>query len=140
MKLRTVILVVITIPLLMAKCSKVIAIEDLKEDIFSYQQLPDSVKLLFENAKEFTAISGNSNLLFCEAKLKYTLKASKSVGSYIDYYEITNERTKSKIRIPYGKILPFVIYRNTLYIPTLYNVQNNILKVKQSNYEVYTIP
>jgi hypothetical protein len=137
MKFSAGILVIIAIPLLMANCDKAVSIEDLKKDMFSYDELPDSVKVLFVNAKQYAAVSGTSSLLYSDSSLRYTFEASKSIGSFIDYYEITDENSKKKIRIPYGKILPFVIYDNMLYIPTVYNVQNNLLKAEQSRYEGY---
>ncbi len=137
MKFSAGIIVIIAIPLSMANCERAVSIDDLKKDMFSYDELPDSVKVLFVNAKQYATLSGTSSLLYSDSSLRYTFEASKSIGSFIDYYEITDESSKKRIRIPYGKILPFVIHDNMLYIPTVYNVQNNLSKAEQSRYERY---
>mgnify|MGYP001796375135 CR=1 FL=1 len=133
------IIIIVMIPILLGNCNKAVSITDLKKETLPYIELPDSVKLLFINAKSYSKVSGTSSLLYSGSSFQYTFRVSKSIGPFIDYYEITNERGKKKIRIPYGKVLPFVIHDNMLYIPTGYNVQNNLSKAKQSSYERYQI-
>jgi hypothetical protein len=74
----------ITISLFMASCDNTVSISDLKNKIYTYDELPDSVKLLFVHAKQYANVSGSTSLLYLDSSVRYTLTSSKSFGPFID--------------------------------------------------------
>lgn len=130
----------LSLVLLVASCTANVSIEDLNRKFLSYDELPDSVKVMFSEARRFSTISGSSSLLYSDSAVSCQLESIKGFASFIDSYEITCKKWAHTIEVPYGRILPFVLHENKLYIPTLYNVQNNRIRAKQSTYEVFVLP
>lgn len=121
---------------LCAGCKKNVSLTDIKREVLSYQELPDTVVMLFTNKSEMNSNSGE--IRYPVGRISYKLTV-KEMGPFTDHFEITDSNNEFELEIPYDKPLPFVIYKSTLYIADRYNVYNKQAAVN-ARFEKYPLP
>ncbi|MCA6395895.1 MAG: hypothetical protein IM606_11975 [Cytophagales bacterium] len=88
-------------------CRESVSLTEINRQVLSYQELPDTVVMLF-TAK--SSINSNSNeIRYPAGRISYKLTV-KETGPFTDHLEITNSDYEFILEIPYDKPFPFVIY------------------------------
>lgn len=117
-------------------CRESVSLTEINRQVLSYQELPDTVVMLFTNKSEMNSNSGE--IRYPVGRISYKLTV-KEMGPFTDHFEITDSNNEFELEIPYDKPLPFVIYKSTLYIADRYNVYNKQAAVN-ARFEKYPLP
>jgi hypothetical protein len=117
-------------------CRESVSLTEINRQVLSYQELPDTVVMLFTNKSEMNSNSGE--IRYPVGRISYRLTV-KEMGPFTDHFEITDSNNEFELEISYDKPLPFVIYKSTLYIADRYNVYNKQAAVN-ARFEKYPLP
>lgn len=117
-------------------CRESVSLTEINRQVLSYQELPDTVVMLFTNKSEMNSNSGEIRYPVGRTSYKLTVK---EIGPFTDHLEITDSDNESVLKVPYDKPFPFIIYKNTLYIADRYNVYTKQAAVN-ARFEKYLLP
>jgi hypothetical protein len=117
-------------------CRESVSLTEINRQVLSFQELPDTVVMLFTNKSEMNSNSGE--IRYPVGRISYRLTV-KEMGPFTDHFEITDSNNEFELEISYDKPLPFVIYKSTLYIADRYNVYNKQAAVN-ARFEKYPLP
>ncbi|MEQ8546282.1 MAG: hypothetical protein RIC03_00135 [Cyclobacteriaceae bacterium] len=128
-------LILITICFL--SCEQPTSISTLPNRTLTYSELPEQVKDMFLNAKNYSETPNQTLLIVYENSERYTL-TTETTGPFTDYHIIHDRKADTRYKVPYGNAFPYVIYENELFIADRFNVANSS-EALEANYETFTL-